>query len=92
MISENSTPDTEAWAFSIFAFCGNVGIFGGTFVGALAKPAEQFGGVFKRLEFFRRFPYAVPTMVSGFLVLCMFVMALFFVKEVGMSELPGLDF
>lgn len=33
MISENSTPQTQARAFSFFAFSGNVGIFLGPVLG-----------------------------------------------------------
>jgi MFS-type transporter involved in bile tolerance (Atg22 family) len=33
MITENSTPRTQARAFSFFAFSGNVGIFLGPLIG-----------------------------------------------------------
>ena len=33
MIQENSTPKTQARAFSLFAFTGNLGIFLGPFIG-----------------------------------------------------------
>jgi hypothetical protein len=33
MISEHSTPKTQARAFSFFAFSGNLGIFAGPVIG-----------------------------------------------------------
>jgi hypothetical protein len=82
MISENSTPTTEAAAFSVFAFFGNIGIFAGTLLGGLAKPAEQFKGIFGHIDFFKHHPYALPTMAAGFFVLCTLFVAIFLVEEV----------
>lgn len=36
MISENSTPSTQARAFSFFAFSGNLGIFLGSIIGTVS--------------------------------------------------------
>ena len=68
MISEHSTAKTQARAFSWFAFTANVGMFLGPLLGgALADPAKQYGGFFETVPFFKSFPYALPTVVTGIL-------------------------
>ncbi|KAL2065802.1 hypothetical protein VTL71DRAFT_3472 [Oculimacula yallundae] len=70
MISEISTPRTQARAFSFFAFSGNMGMFLGPLIGgALQDPAEQYGRIFKRVRFFNQYPYALPTFATGMLAL-----------------------
>ncbi|KAH7381914.1 major facilitator superfamily transporter [Cadophora sp. MPI-SDFR-AT-0126] len=82
MISENSTPRTQARAFSFFAFSGNMGIFLGPLIGgALQDPAGQYGGVFKRVQFFSEYPYALPTFVTGSIALLAALTCGIFVKE-----------
>ncbi|KAF2219233.1 major facilitator superfamily domain-containing protein [Elsinoe ampelina] len=66
MFSEVSTKKTQARAFSFFAVAGNFGIFIGPFIGGgLAEPVEQYPGLFGGNELFRKYPYALATMVSG---------------------------
>jgi MFS family permease len=66
MISELSTPETQAKAFSWFAFGGNVGIFLGPLIGgALADPAYQFPRAFGNVQFFIDYPYALQGFVVG---------------------------
>ncbi|KAF5026688.1 hypothetical protein F66182_1237 [Fusarium sp. NRRL 66182] len=66
IISELSTPETQARAFSWFAFAGNVGIFLGPIIGgALADPAHQFPRAFGHVQFFHDYPYALPGFVTG---------------------------
>jgi len=81
MISENSTPKTQAMAFSYFSFFRNLGIFAGTLIGGLAKPADQFKSVFGGIWFFERFPYALPTLVAGFVSLSALVLSILVVQE-----------
>ncbi|KAH7333213.1 major facilitator superfamily domain-containing protein [Rhexocercosporidium sp. MPI-PUGE-AT-0058] len=82
LISENSTPRTQARAFSFFAFSGNMGILTGPLIGgALQSPAEQYGGVFKRVQFFNDYPYALPTFVTGSIALLASLVCGIFVKE-----------
>ncbi|CZT01904.1 related to tetracycline resistance protein (probable transport protein) [Rhynchosporium graminicola] len=70
MISENSTPRTQARAFSFFAFSGNMGIFLGPLIGGLLQnPVEQYGGAFKRFQFFNDYPYALPTFATASIAL-----------------------
>jgi hypothetical protein len=68
-------------AFAVFSFFRNLGIFGGTLIGALANPAEQYEGIFKRIEFFSRFPYAFPTLIAGVVVICTLLISIFYIKE-----------
>ncbi|MCJ1402908.1 hypothetical protein MMC11_006129 [Xylographa trunciseda] len=66
MITENSTPRTQARAFSFFAFTSNLGIFLGPLLGgALASPAEQYPHIFGGIYFFEEFPYALSTIFVG---------------------------
>ncbi|KAJ5340647.1 hypothetical protein N7541_009771 [Penicillium brevicompactum] len=64
MVAEHSTPQTQARAFSWFAFSGNLGIFLGPLMGgALANPATQYPGVFGGIPFFENYPYALSSLV-----------------------------
>lgn len=82
MIAEHSTQKTQARAFSWFAFSGNLGIFFGPLMGgALADPASQYGGAFGRSKFFKRYPYALPTIATGVVPLVAAVVTAVFVEE-----------
>jgi hypothetical protein len=83
MISENSTPKTQATAFSYFAFSRNMGIFLGTLIGGLADPAGQYKSVFGGVQFFLDHPYAFPTLIAGGFAASAALITLFFAKEVG---------
>lgn len=66
MIGDHSTPETQAVAFSWFAFAGNVGIFLGPIIGGvLADPVNQYPGLFGGNVFFENYPYALPGLVVG---------------------------
>jgi hypothetical protein len=82
MITENSSPKTQARAFSLFAFFGNLGIFVGVLVGGFAKPAEQYPKYFGNVKFFLNFPFALPTIISGILIASALIVTIFFVDEV----------
>ena len=47
MISENSTPKTQARAFSLFAFTGNLGIFLGPLLGAFGTLRDMYWRSFR---------------------------------------------
>jgi len=82
MISEHSTKETQARAFSWFAFAGNLGIFIGPLIGgALADPAGQYPGVFKGLPFFETYPYALSSIVVGVIGLTAFLTSALFIEE-----------
>lgn len=66
MVSENSTPATQARAFSWFSVGGNLGLFLGPVVGGtLANPATQYPSLFGGIEFFERHPFALPGFAAG---------------------------
>ncbi|KAK8041515.1 Efflux pump [Apiospora phragmitis] len=82
MISEHSTPRTQARSFSFFAFAGNVGITVGPLLGGvLADPAQQYPGVFGGVRFFERYPYALPSFAVGAVGLTAVLTSAFFVEE-----------
>lgn len=82
LFSENSTPKTQARAFSLYAVAGNMGIFLGPFIGGIfAEPVTQYPKVFGNSELFRQYPYALATMVSGAFGLSATLLSIFFLKE-----------
>ncbi|KAM0436626.1 hypothetical protein ACHAPT_002334 [Fusarium lateritium] len=82
MISEHSTPETQARAFGWFAFAGNLGIFLGPIVGgALANPATQYPGSFGHVKFFLEYPYALPGFVTGAISATSALTSALFLKE-----------
>jgi MFS family permease len=82
MFSENSTPKTQARAFSFFGFAGNIGIFVGPLIGGLARPVEQYPKLFAGNKFFTDYPYLLPTMITGAIALLAAIFVALFVKEV----------
>ncbi|KAL7920926.1 major facilitator superfamily domain-containing protein [Trichoderma austrokoningii] len=58
MLSDHTTAETQAVAFSWFAFANNVGIFLGPIIGGvLADPAEQFPALFGGVRLLEDYPY-----------------------------------
>ncbi|CAL3968237.1 hypothetical protein PZA11_006780 [Diplocarpon coronariae] len=92
MITENSTPRTQARAFSFFAFSGNMGIFLGPVLGGiLQSPARQYGGLFESIQFFRNYPYALPTFATGSVGVAVAVLCAIWVKETLKKKPKGGD-
>lgn len=57
-------------AFVLLPMTFNIGIIIGPILGGLlADPANSHPGLFGNVEFFRRFPYALPNLVSAFFLL-----------------------
>lgn len=82
MLTEVSTPRTQALAFSWFAFSGNMGIFLGPLLGgALADPAHQYPGLFGHVQFFHDYPYALASFVIAGLGVVAVVTSAVFVDE-----------
>lgn len=82
MISEHSTPETQARAFSWFAVGGNIGLFAGPLIGGvLADPAEQYPGVFGGVRFFVQYPYALAGFVVGGISATGILVSALFLKE-----------
>lgn len=50
--------------------------------GALADPAKEIGGIFKHIEFFSKYPYALPTFVSSTIGISAAILCAVFLKEV----------
>lgn len=82
MISELSTPKTQARAFSFFAFASNLGIVVGPLLGGLlAEPAKQYPAVFGNVQFFHDFPYALPNFATGIVALSAVLTSFFCIEE-----------
>ncbi|KAF3934157.1 hypothetical protein ABW20_dc0103109 [Dactylellina cionopaga] len=82
MISEHSTIKTQARAFSLFAFAGNLGIlFGPLIGGVLAEPAVQFPSIFAGVPFFERYPYALPSFGVGTIGLVVTIVCALYLEE-----------
>lgn len=50
--------------------------------GALSNPADQYPSVFGRVQFFKDYPYALPSFTVGAIGLSAVVTSALFVKEV----------
>lgn len=82
MIAEHSTPETQARAFSWFAFAGNLGLFIGSLIGGvLADPAEQYPSVFGGVKFFEDYPYALPGFATALISATSFLANALFLTE-----------
>jgi len=82
MLSELSTPATEARVFSWFAFTGNLGILIGPLIGgALVDPAHQYPSLFGHIRFFHDYPYVLPSLVIGTIGLTAVAVTSLFVQE-----------
>lgn len=90
LLSENSTAKTQARAFSLFAFAGNLGIFLGPVIGgACSNPADQYPRVFGHVQLFKDYPYALSSLVTGSFGISATILCALFVKEVtSCPELP----
>lgn len=82
MVSDHSTPKTQARAFSWFAFSGNLGILAGTILGGfLADPVSQYPKLFKGLAFFEKYPYSLPGFVIAGISMTGVITSIFFLEE-----------
>lgn len=80
MITELSTPETQARSFSLFAFTGALAIVLAPIAGGyLVNPADKFG--FLDISLFRTYPYLLPPLVSGIFggIICLLCSA--FIQE-----------
>lgn len=90
MLTELSTPRTQAAAFSWFAFSGNLGIFLGPLVGgALADPAHQYPKLFGHVQFFLHYPYALSSFVIAAIGFTGALTSALFVQETLRKEEPA---
>jgi MFS family permease len=79
MLAELSSSSTQAKIFSWFAFSGNLGIFIGPLMGgAVADLAGQYPERFGHIRFLRDYPYALCSLIVGFLgLIAVFTSALY---------------
>ncbi|KAL0143609.1 major facilitator superfamily domain-containing protein [Mucor lusitanicus] len=82
MVSEITDNTNKAKAFSIFGFCWGAGMIAGPALGGyLAKPVEQFPGLFGDSVFLTTYPYFLPCFVSSCGSMIGFVIGYFYLKE-----------
>ncbi|KAF5665985.1 tetracycline resistance TCR1 [Fusarium heterosporum] len=69
-------------AFSIMPIVWSLGsIIGPSFGGFFAEPAEQYPGIFGHIEFFKRFPFALPNLILTIFFLVSVTVATLFLHE-----------
>ncbi|EPB87675.1 hypothetical protein HMPREF1544_05558 [Mucor circinelloides 1006PhL] len=82
MVSEITDNTNKAKAFSIFGFCWGAGMIAGPALGGyLAKPVEQFPGLFGGSVFLTKYPYFLPCFVSSCGSMIGFIIGYFYLKE-----------
>ncbi|KIW17943.1 hypothetical protein PV08_05138 [Exophiala spinifera] len=82
MISENSTPKTQARAFAFFSFAGNLGILLGPAIGGvLSNPATEYPRLFGNFTLFKEYPYLLPTLVGGCVAAITSITCAVFIQE-----------
>ncbi|KAL7943539.1 major facilitator superfamily domain-containing protein [Trichoderma barbatum] len=82
MLSDHTTSETQAVAFSWFAFANNVGIFLGPIIGgALAEPVEQFPDLFGGIRLLEEYPYILPGIVITLLNIVSIVLSILYLDE-----------
>ena len=72
----------------------NIGIIVGPILGGiLSDPAKSYPSLFGHVEFFKRYPYAAPNLVSAFFLLGAVSAVWMFLEEVsGGYPTPGLSY
>lgn len=69
-------------AFSIMPMVWSIGsVFGPSFGGFFARPAEQFPGLFGKFELFVKFPFLLPNLIACVFFIFSAVNALLFLEE-----------
>ena len=73
----------QARAFVILPMCFNVGVIIGPILGGiLSDPAGSYPDTFGNVQFFRKFPYATPNIVSAVFLTCSLTLVWLFLHEV----------
>ncbi|CAG9948856.1 unnamed protein product [Clonostachys rosea f. rosea IK726] len=82
MIGEHSTSKTEAQAYAWFSMSDFIGTFIGPILGgSLADPVRQYPALFSGIEFFEKYPYALPGLVIGGINITGAIMSALFLEE-----------
>lgn len=69
-------------AFLLLPMIFNVGVVIGPILGGiLSDPAGSYPDLFGNTEFFRRFPYATPNLLSAFFLFCAMLSVWLFLEE-----------
>ncbi len=77
-------------AFSIMPLVWSLGsIFGPSFGGFFSRPADQYPGLFGGIEYFKKFPFALPNIVACFVFFVSFMTGLLFLQVQCVSEIPS---
>ncbi|GAB1316215.1 hypothetical protein MFIFM68171_06425 [Madurella fahalii] len=72
----------QSRAFLLLPITFNIGVIIGPILGGvLSDPAGSYPYLFGDVEFFRRFPYATPNLLSTFLLFCAVLSVWLFVEE-----------
>lgn len=89
MVAEMVTDkELQPRAFSVMPLVWSLGsVVGPAFGGFFAQPAKQFPGWFGNIEFFKRFPYALPNLMAMGFFLVSLASATLFLKVSGGSHL-----
>lgn len=82
MVAEMVTEkEHQARAFSIMPLVWSLGsIFGPSFGGFFARPAEQYPGLFGDSVFFKKYPFALPNFVACFFFMISLITGVLFLK------------
>ncbi|SPQ18812.1 ea73b43c-9629-4714-a883-43897362c394 [Thermothielavioides terrestris] len=74
-------------AFSLMPLVWSIGsVFGPAFGGFFARPAEQYPNVFGQIEYFKRYPFALPNLMACCVFFISFMTGLLFLKETLQSK------
>lgn len=77
-------------AFSVMPLVWSLGsVVGPAFGGFFAQPARQYPDVFGNIEFFKKFPYALPNLIATVFFLISAASAALFLKVCRSSRVPA---
>ncbi|EIN12346.1 MFS general substrate transporter [Punctularia strigosozonata HHB-11173 SS5] len=90
LFAEMSDSTNQARAFGFFAFASNIGLMLGPLIGGtFAEPETQFPRTFGRIPLLRKYPYALPCIITGAYALLAFALNVIFLREPGRRENEG---
>ncbi|KAL7911325.1 MFS general substrate transporter [Trichoderma velutinum] len=82
MLSDHTTSETQAVAFSWFAFANNIGILLGPIIGGvLADPVEQFPGLFGGIQLLEDYPYLLAGVTLTVINIVSILLCILFLEE-----------
>ena len=68
-------------AFSLMPLVWSIGsVFGPAFGGFFARPADQYPNVFGNIEYFKKFPFALPNLLACCIFFISFTTGLLFLR------------